>query len=246
MKYGLFSDVHGNLEAFQVVLDSMRDESIDRFIFLGDIVGYGADPSACLALLKNLIDVKGCQCLAGNHDYAVCSKTSLENFNSIARQSIEWTRSQLNQESMLFLSSLPLTVQAEGFSAVHANFLAPDAWGYILDVDDAFSNFCVLKDSLGFIAHSHRPLVFSHHADRGVDWQLMEHCPLRSGYQYIINIGSVGQPRDGDPRACYALYDDEKKVVDIKRVDYNIKAAQAKILTAGLPLLCAQRLQEGK
>lgn len=244
MKYGLFSDVHGNLEAFGEVLDALQAEQVEQYFFLGDIVGYGADAKECIHLLKNLVDKKGCRCLAGNHDYAVCGRTPYGNYSRIAQAAIEWTKNELDQTERDFLSQFRLKGQGPGFSLVHANLDSPDQWGYILDIDDADTNFKILRDPICFIGHSHKPIVFT--ADGTVDWFIKEKIILQKGVRYLINVGSVGQPRDGNPQACYAIYDDTTGVITIKRRPYDIAKAQAKIHKAGLPKILADRLAFGK
>jgi len=251
MIYGLFSDVHSNWEAFEAVSEALKKEKIDQYIFLGDIVGYGADPKVCLKHLKILIDEEGCICVGGNHDYAVCEKTSSESYNMVAQESIEWTKSQIDAQEKDILTNMELVQRIptdkdpdKSFTVVHASFDYPDQWRYILDIDDAQLNFKVLEDQICFIAHSHRPIVFT--SGEIVDWSLDETVPIQKDIRYIINIGSVGQPRDGNPKSSFAVYNSESNVLEIKRVSYDIKKAQKKIIDAGLPQILAERLSIGK
>jgi len=244
MKYGLISDIHANVEAFSVVLGELKAEKVDRFIFLGDIVGYGANPHECLGMLQDLIKDPGCLYVAGNHDSSVCGLSGTENYNPYARESIFWTQHQLDAADMKFLSQMKLVEQEENFTIVHANLINPLGWGYIMDIDDAYPNFKLFDDQICFIGHSHKPVVFA--ANEIVDWYLKEKFPIEKKHKYIINVGSVGQPRDGNPKACYGIYDTTTSIIEIKRVSYDIEKAQKKIIDAGLPRLLAQRLSVGQ
>jgi len=244
MRYGLFSDVHSNLEAFKVVLDVLKEENVDKYIFVGDLVGYGANPKECIELLKRLAEDTGCVCVAGNHDYATCGKTSDIGYNHYAVDAIHWTKKQLNDEDIAFLSDMKLVEKEEDLTIVHANLIAPADWGYIIDIDDAFPNFSLMEKQICFIGHSHRPIIFT--AGETIDWSVSERLEISQDMKYIINIGSVGQPRDGDPRASCAVYDTDTNLVEIKRSDYNIRAAQKKIMDANLPQILAERLSLGR
>jgi len=244
MKYGIFSDVHANLEAFNAVVAALKNEDLDGYVFLGDIVGYGADPKKCLELLRELIDKSNCQCIAGNHDHAVCGLTDTTHYNKNAKISIEWTEEQLDDDEIDFLLQIPLMYENESFAAVHANLIAPKDWGYILDIDDAHENFKKLKQQICFIGHSHFPIIFVQ--SKGVEVVYEEVIPIKSDEKIIVNVGSVGQPRDGNPKASFALLDLDRHVVEIRRIDYDIESAQKKIIKAGLPSELAGRLSIGK
>lgn len=244
MKYGIFSDVHGNQEAFGAVLRAMEEQKVDHYVFLGDIVGYGADAKACIRLLRDLIKRTGCICVGGNHDHAVCGLSSYEDYSRPARAAVEWTKKALNAQEMDFLRQLPLVQEVDGFCAVHAGMDSPEKWGYVFDIDDADRNFQAFTQPLCFIGHSHKPIIFT--AADEVDWVVSDALQLKPGTRYIVNVGSVGQPRDSDPRACFAVYDSAAGTVHIRRVEYDIAAAQAKILQAGLPKILADRLALGK
>jgi len=244
MKYGLFSDVHANTEAFRVVLDALARAHVDRYVFIGDIVGYGAEPKECIRLLRELIEDKGCVCVAGNHDYAVCHKSNHDRYTRYAREAVEWTRTKLNAEEMDFLANLALVAATDDFTIVHASLDDPAQWSYILDIDDAYPNFKLFDHQICFTGHSHKPIVFK--SAESVDWQLDTEFRLEPDAKYIVNIGSVGQPRDGNPQATFAVYDTDSFAIEIKRVDYDIASAQKKIIAAGLPLWLAERLTIGK
>lgn len=244
MKYGLFSDIHSNLEAFQTVLGALEKEKVDCYAFIGDIVGYGASPKECIALLRDLTRKTKCVCVSGNHDYAVCGRSGTERYVRYAKEAIEWTKTKLDQEDIDFLNQMKLIERIDNFTIVHANLEAPEEWGYVFDIDDAFPNFKLLHDQVCFIGHSHKSITFV--ADGTVDWFVEEKTILYKESKYIINIGSVGQPRDGNPQSSYAVYDSDKGIVEIKRVGYDIAQAQKRIIEGGLPRILAERLSLGK
>ena len=253
MKYAIFSDVHANYEALQAVLTDFNQQGVHRYVFVGDIVGYGAEPRECIASLQDLVRHKRCVCVAGNHDYAVAGINSYEHYNIYAQESIQWTQQQLKKTDMEFLAQLPLvervpirenSAQQQMFTIVHANLIDPAQWGYILDIDDAYPNFKILKDAFCFIGHSHKPIIFVE--DQFIDWFIQDEMEMADTAKYIINIGSVGQPRDGNPDACYVIFDDESSRIEIRRVAYNISKTQEKIIRAGLPPILAERLSVGK
>ncbi|MBN1492846.1 MAG: metallophosphoesterase family protein [Candidatus Omnitrophica bacterium] len=244
MRYGIFSDIHANLEAFQAVLEALSSEKIDTYLFLGDVVGYGADPAACIAVLERLCKEHPCMCIAGNHDRAACGMTSIEQFNIHARIAAEWTRDQLGGDDLAYLERLELVKHCDDCSIVHSTLKAPAEWGYIFDIDDADENVKLLERQVCFIGHSHQPLVFA--ADEMVDCFKTERLELRHSNKYIVNVGSVGQPRDGDARASYAVFDTAKRVIEIRRVEYDVAKAQSKIMKAGLPRILSERLSRGK
>lgn len=244
MKYGIFSDVHGNLEAFEAVLEAFHQENVESYIFLGDIVGYGAEPKKCIQILKDLIDKSNCICVAGNHDYAACGLTETENFVHYAKEAISWTKDQLEESDKEFLAQMKLVHQEEDFTIVHANLVAPEKWHYIFDIDDAYPNFKLLQKQICFIAHSHKPVIFVKR--ESVDWFVEEKIEIQKDAKYIINVGSVGQPRDENPKSSFAIYDTDAGLLEIRRCDYDIKMAQKKIVEAGLPSVLAERLSLGK
>lgn len=239
MKYGFFSDVHGNLEALQAVLKSMERNGVEQIFFLGDAVGYGPDPNECAAIIDGIAGVK----LAGNHDHAVLGKTDITNFNDRAKKAIEWTRKNITVETRKILEKFQLTYQFSDFFLVHSTPNNPEEWDYILDFFsalDAFSNF---TQQICLIGHSHSPLCWKD--EDGVSSIIGTQFKIRTGVRYIINVGSVGQPRDGDNRACYVIYDDETRQITFKRVVYDFTITQEKMRKAGLPDRLIERLALG-
>jgi diadenosine tetraphosphatase ApaH/serine/threonine PP2A family protein phosphatase len=242
MRYCIFSDVHGNWEAFEAVMTAFAKEDIDQHIFLGDIVGYGADPHACIAGLKAL---KPQVLTAGNHEWGVLGLLDMEYFNEYAAAAVEWTKNLLSQEELDYLKSFRLFCETGGLTLVHGSLEQPARFKYILDNDDADLSLRSLRTPLCFVGHTH--VAGAHFFENGeVVFMKGPKVCIGADKKHIINAGSVGQPRDGDPRASYVIYDDKEKTVEIKRVSYDIEAAQKKIVKAGLPAWLASRLGEGR
>ncbi len=240
MRYGIFSDVHSNLEAFTAVIDAYKKERIDKYICLGDIVGYAANPRECIELTKELADV----IIAGNHDWAVAGRFNTSYFNMNAKKSIFWTRDALDGQEKDFLGSLNLTFENQDFCLVHSELTKPYDFGYIFNLDIAKNNFNILSKKFLFVGHSHYPGVFIE-KDEGIVFSKDSKIKLSSRHSYIINVGSVGQPRDFDSRACYCVFDSDEKQLQIKRIEYDIGLAQDKIIKANLPESLAARLYFG-
>lgn len=241
MRYAIISDVHGNLEALEAVVQAVRRERADAVISLGDIVGYGADPAQAIALVRSL---DAAVSLAGNHEWGVLGKTSLSYFNAHAARAVEWTRSVLGKEDREYLEGLPLTGERGGAAFVHGSLDDPAAFNYILSAADASLMGASMRLPLAFVGHSHVPGIYALAGAQAVACA-GEKAALLPGRRYVVNAGSVGQPRDGDPRAAYAVYDDTERTVEIRRVSYDVERAQEKILRAGLPAYLAHRLGEG-
>ncbi|MBI5968961.1 MAG: metallophosphoesterase family protein [Deltaproteobacteria bacterium] len=241
MKWAILSDVHGNLEAFQAVVKDLRQEGVERIALLGDLVGYGADPHECISLLRELTELV----VAGNHDYGAVGLTDISYFNPVAKAAILWTGRKLSEENKALLRRLLLVRQVEGITFVHATPNDPDQWNYIFTIPEAEAGFRALVGELAFIGHSHSPVVLAKEQGGRVTAFEKKEVTLQKGIRYIINVGSVGQPRDGNPKAAYGLYDQASRKYLLKRVPYDIHAAQKKIMRAGLPPYLAQRLSVG-
>jgi len=240
MRYGIFSDVHSNLEAFEAVLDAYKKEKIDQYIFAGDIVGYGANPKECIKLLREINP----QAVCGNHDWGAAEKTPLDYFNDYARQALIWTRDILDEAEIRYLADLKLIYKDNDLTVAHASLDDPQAFEYILDLQTARKSLEILETPLGIVGHSHVPFILVE--EEGYPRALKEYkVKLQEGKKYLVNCGSVGQPRDLDPRAAYCVYDTQDKTIEIKRLEYDIKTAQEKILDAGLPKNLAYRLGQG-
>jgi len=242
VKIGIISDIHANLEALEAVLRVLKDKGATRFACCGDIVGYGPDPNGCVEIIR----VLDCVCVAGNHDYGVAGKTPLAGFNSTANRAALWTRPVLTESNRRYLEGLSLTAQEGSLFIVHSSPSAPDAWEYVLTVREAAGEMEHYRAGVCVVGHSHQP--FSAERLPGKPARLVRGDSLHilPGAKYFINAGSVGQPRDGNPRACCMLYDDDEQVMVHLRVPYDIPAVQARIRAAGLPEHLASRLESGR
>lgn len=242
MRYAIISDIHSNLEAFRAVLEALSKERIDTYLSIGDAVGYGADPKECVRLLKSLDPQV---LIAGNHEWGVLGMENMESFNDLARDAVLWSRNILDKEEIEYLKSFQLVYEDEKMTLVHGTLNMPEEFYYIFDSDDAYVTINQMKNYLCFVGHTHVPAIFSSDNNK-VNYLEGPKIRIDSEKRYVINAGSVGQSRDGDPRASYAIYDDEEATVEIKRVEYDVKKAQEKILRAGLPARLAYRLSEGR
>jgi len=242
MRYGFFSDVHANLEALKACIIDFRFEKIDELYFLGDAVGYGPEPDECVKLIKDISKIN----LMGNHDFAALGLMETDYFNQYAAESMGWTKNSISKKTIAIMSDFQLTHQLENILLVHASPNEPGLWHYILDVEDAKESFENFTQQICLVGHTHRPYIVS--IDDEGDFRLSKDGeetadPKR---RYLVNIGSVGQPRDGDPRSCYLIFDTETQVIRHKRVNYNIKATQKHMAKLGLPEYLIERLAIGK
>jgi predicted phosphodiesterase len=241
MRYGILGDIHANLEALGTVVECMRKDGVEQWISVGDVVGYGADPNACIKFVQDL----GATVVAGNHDFAVCNRLNVDFFNAYAREAVLWTRKQLSTEEMGFLEGLELTaVLGEEVSVVHGSLNFPEMFDYIQTSYDAHLSLQALTTPVCFLGHSHVPVTFIQ--GQTVSYTLDSKITIKEGERALVNVGSVGQPRDEDPRAAYAVYDTEERTVEIKRVEYDVDGAGEKILAAGLPDILAERIKYGR
>ena len=244
MRYAIIADVHSNLTAFQAVLRDMEERGgVEEIWCLGDIVGYGPDPGECIGLLRQYNHI----CVAGNHDWAAVGKVDISDFNPDAAEACRWTARQLNPDEVAYLEGLPLSLCRDDFTIVHGSPREP-IWEYILSTSSARSNFGYFQTRFCLIGHSHVPLVFEYDTESGncLLHDLDVNSPLRLGEnRLIIGPGGVGQPRDGDPRAAYAIYDSEEKAIHHYRVPYDIALTQRRMLELGLPIFLATRLSYG-
>ena len=251
MRYAVLSDIHANLEAFAAVLDALAAERIDRVLCLGDVVGYGADPSACLARLAACPAVS----VGGNHDLACIGKLDLGWFNDLARASLVWTRDQLGFLELDQLRRLPLTATEGPCSLVHGTLRHPQRFEYLVDLAQAIESLSMCRTLFCLAGHTHVPcfLEYDRNARRltRILTRSEELAEARfeadaDRFRYLLNPGSVGQPRDGDPRASAAILDLAAGTVRLLRVPYDVAGAQRKIQAAGLPGFLADRLAAGR
>lgn len=244
MRYAILSDIHGNLAAFEAVLDDLSKRGgFDHIWCLGDIVGYGPDPSQCIQLLRQYDHT----CVAGNHDWAAVGNIPLSDFNPDAAIACRWTAEQLSQNEIDYLKALPLTLCCGDFTLAHGSPREP-IWEYLLSTYEAAVNFHYFDTIFCLIGHSHVPLVFeSLGADsEPIGYNLTPETSIKLGKnRLIINPGGIGQPRDGDPRASYALYDSDSRVIWHYRVPYDIATTQEKMMRNKLPRFLITRLSYG-
>jgi predicted phosphodiesterase len=240
MRIALYGDIHANLEALEAVLADASSQAATDYVCMGDIVGYNADPAACLEIVRDM----NCPTVKGNHDEDASGSHSLETMNPVAAMALEWTRRQLSDEQRKWLARLRMVRQVSDFTVVHSTLDQPANWNYVTNRFDAMSNFSYQFTQLCFHGHTHVPRVYMK-TDKVVEVPA-ESLVIEDGAKYFINVGSVGQPRDGDWRACYAIFDLEQRQIVFRRVEYDIEKAQAKIIAAGLPSMLAERIREGR
>ena len=244
MRYAILADIHANLEAFTAVLDDISDRGDIQAIWcLGDIVGYGPDPGRCIEILMQCQHIA----VAGNHDMAAIGRVDTSYFNPLATAAIQWTAGQLTHEQVQYLQNLPETLRQGDFTLVHGSPMQP-LWEYVVSTGIAIRNFTYIETDYCLVGHSHVPMAFKQ--EKGGDCTPVHLMPgirlALGGSKMIINPGGVGQPRDGDPRASYAVYDSEGEMVSVYRIEYDIEATQKKIMECGLPVMLASRLEQGR
>lgn len=233
MRLAIISDIHANLEALERVLADIEAAEADRLVCLGDIVGYGADPSACLDLVRERADI----CVLGNHDAAVFSLTERAFFNPNARLAVDWTAAQLSTDDIAYLKGLPYRVSSDNLLFVHSAPRAPEQWDYVFSGMEARMYGRHFHERICFIGHSHVPGLYPIDAGgRGYSHDR----------RFLINVGSVGQPRDGDWRSSYGLLDTVAGSYENRRIEYDVDAAARKIISRGLPRRLAERLRMGE
>lgn len=240
MKYAIIADIHANLEALQVVLEDIKSQKCTHYACLGDVVGYNANPKECLDIIRNM----GMPCVKGNHDEYCSIETNLEGFNPHAAEAVNWTRRQLTEDDRQWLRDLKYIRLVASFSIVHATLDGPQRWGYVFDRLAAAASFTYQNTTVCFFGHTHVPVAFIR--DTVVRGGTYSKFKVEPGRKYFINVGSVGQPRDNNPKAAYVTYDLDEGLIELRRLDYDIAAAQAKIRAAGLPERLAERLAVGR
>lgn len=242
MKYAILSDIHGNLTALNTVLEDLEEEGIDEFVCLGDLVGYGPDPIGVVQRMRDLCSIV----VAGNHDYGISGVLSLSYFNRYARDAAIWAREQLTDNQLSYLSNLPLLDRNEEALFVHATVESPELFEYVLTAYDAHVNMRTQDRPISFHGHSHVPVNFLLDDAGAVSHNQEQVVSLEKPQKAMVNVGSVGQPRDGDERASYGVYDTEEERIEIHRVQYDIDRTAEKIREAGLPEILGERLYHGK
>ncbi|HMO52209.1 MAG TPA: metallophosphoesterase family protein [Kiritimatiellia bacterium] len=240
MKYAILGDIHANVHALQAVLEDAARHAVTHYACVGDIVGYNGNPIECLEKIRSLCPVS----VRGNHDHYCSHDEKLDNFHPLAADVVAWTRKQLNPDQVEYLRNLRYIARVETFTMVHSTLDTPEAWGYVFDKLEAESNFSYQTSTVCFFGHTHVPLAFEK-ADT-IRFGLYTKIRIGVGKKYFINVGSVGQPRDGDPRAAYVIYDMVNNLIELRRIPYDIQAAQKTIIDAGLPARLAARLAVGR
>ncbi len=252
-KIAIFGDVHSNLEAFSTALELMKSEGVTHYVCIGDIVGYNANPKECLDMLHALQPIA---VVRGNHDEYVGTEQELIGFNAQAAQAVEWTRAQLNEADRKWLAQLKyetvvrrLGTGMQPFRIVHATLDTPSNWGYVLNRFTAANSMQYqTPNALCFCGHSHIPMFFVMEDNNVEGFYFPENEPvaIKPNLKYLFNVGSVGQPRDGDPRGSFVIYTPEDSSLQLYRFNYDIEATQKKIRAAGLPSRLAERLEVGR
>jgi len=240
MKFAIIADIHANLEAFEVVLEDIKSQNCTHIACLGDVVGYNANPKECLDIVRAM----NIPCVKGNHDEYCSSEEHLEGFNPAAAEAVNWTRKQLTEEDRQWLRDLRYTRMVTSFTIVHATLDGPQRWGYVFDKLAAAASFTYQNTAICFFGHTHVPVAFMR--DNMVRGGTYSKFKAEPGKKYFVNVGAVGQPRDGNPKAAYVVYDVYDSSIELRRLDYDIPKAQAKIRAAGLPERLAERLDYGK
>jgi predicted phosphodiesterase len=243
MKYGILGDIHSNLSALRAVLEKMDEAGVDTLISVGDVVGYGAAPSACIELLRE----RGAVVVKGNHDAACVNELDERTFNPYARAAVAWTRTVLSADEKRWLKGLPLVATLEHCQVAHGTLHRPELFDYILSLSDADPSLDEMTRPVCFVGHSHIPLTvmrFVEEPDRSA-YTCDAEIDLASTCKALINVGSVGQPRDENPETAYALYDSDEQHASILRIPYDIEVEVARILAAGLPQVLGERLRLG-
>ncbi|MGK7345298.1 MAG: metallophosphoesterase family protein [Candidatus Nitrospinota bacterium M3_3B_026] len=242
MRYALLSDAHSNLEAFDAVIADVKSYGVDRVLFLGDIVGYGPNPNECIDRLLKVADLS----LGGNHDWAVVGKTPVDYFNPYAREAVDWTMEVLREDHKDFLKRTRAIDIFDNFQVAHSTPCLPEEWRYIMSQTEAMENYPCIQGDTCFIGHSHQPIVIEYETQTSVRVHRDSYKILDHDRKYIVNVGSVGQPRDGDVRACWVAYDSEVGSVEFRRVPYDVAAVQEKMRRIGLPRYLVDRIAVGR
>jgi predicted phosphodiesterase len=244
VKYGILGDIHGNLSALETVLAAMATERVDQVISVGDIVGYGAAPSECIALVREA----GAVVVMGNHDAACIDRLDMVYFNPYARDAVLWTQTALSADDRRWLGALPLARHLEHCSVAHGTLYRPELFDYIQSPQDADPSLDVMPLRVCFVGHTHVPVTLMRLKDDPRQRTAYTTDPdiiVADASRALVNVGSVGQPRDEDPRTAYAIYDSDLERVWIRRLEYDIELEAHRIRSAGLPPMLADRLYLG-
>jgi diadenosine tetraphosphatase ApaH/serine/threonine PP2A family protein phosphatase len=243
MRYGVFSDIHSNLEAMTATLNAMKAEGTEEYLCSGDLVGYYSNPNEVIELIEKM---RCWKLVLGNHDAGCIGTTSLSHFNPSAAEAILWTQPRLKPKNRRFLENLRLREEIGNNLLVHSSPFQSEEWHYLIRQEDLERNFRYFQGFICFFGHVHEPFVAEQSPDGSVVLLKKSEYKLKKDCRYFANSGSVGQPRDGDPRACYLIYDSSDLSLSVRRVEYDYATTAKKTLDAGLPDSLAQRLKLGK
>jgi len=241
MRQAIISDVHANLAALEQVLRCVEREHCDQIICLGDNVGYGPYPNECV----DKVHAAAAVTLAGNHDHAILGYTSMEDFNEYAGEALAWSLPQMQAATLGLMKNDPLQWRHPNLLYVHATPFESEQWHYVTNITDAALNFGAFSEQVCFVGHSHHPVIFSESKDHQVRFRVTREAQLEPDQRYIINVGSVGQPRDGNPDAAFVIFDTEQHHVRWIRVEYDVAATQQAMRQFGLPGFVIRRLAIG-
>lgn len=236
MRIAIISDIHANLEALNKALEIIDERKPDEIICLGDIVGYGPDPNECVDIIRNRAGVV----LMGNHDYAVTHAEATDNFNPIAKEAVLWTRNNIHNDNLNFLTHLPYTYKSGDVYYVHSTPQEPEEWHYVFTWNDAMTQFDHFEGKVCFFGHSHVPQIYYNDTESAMSFFLNKET------KYLINVGSIGQPRDGNPRLSFGIFDTDQWHYQPFRSDYDMELTAKKIRDRGLPPFLADRLLKGR
>lgn len=243
MLYGIFSDIHSNIEAMTTVAQAMKAEGAEDYLCLGDLVGYYANPNEVIELIASL---KCWKIVMGNHDSALLGRTPLSKFNPPAAEAINWTKARIKPQNMKFLEALRMREEIGEIQLVHSSPLQAEDWLYLTQKEDIERNFRYFQGFICLFGHVHKPFIAEQRIDGTVEMIEQAEYQLKKDCRYLVNVGSVGQPRDGNPKTCYVMYDSTAKKLSIRRIDYDFETTAKKTLEAGLSDYLAQRLKSGK
>jgi diadenosine tetraphosphatase ApaH/serine/threonine PP2A family protein phosphatase len=243
MRYGIFSDIHSNIEAMTVVANTMKTDGCEEYLCLGDLVGYYSNPNEVIELIQSLDCWK---IVLGNHDAACIGKTPLSKFNDPAAQAILWTKPRLQPRHTKFLESLRLREEIGDLQLVHSSPFQSEEWHYLTEKEDLERNFRYFQGFLCVFGHVHKPFIAEQEPDGSVQMIGQTDYTLRKDCRYLVNVGSVGQPRDGNNQTGYVFYDSSTRRLAIRRQNYDFETTVRRTLDAGLPEYLAQRLKTGK
>jgi predicted phosphodiesterase len=242
MRFALISDIHANLEAMEAVLHDIEQRRVEKIHCLGDVVGYGCDPVTCLQLVDNHCEIK----LIGNHEFSLLGRMSRGSLNPLATSAMDWTTKHVTDREFSIVAGFVMDSVFENCYLVHASPYDPSDWHYILTTTEAELGFTHFEQQLGFMGHTHLPMIFSRSDDGTVRSKAGHDFDPDEETRYLINIGAVGQPRDNDPRACYVIVDSDEQTVSYHRVMYDLKTTQAKMAQANMPKMLIERLEVGR